>query len=691
MTWPLLRFRLLISVFEMAMVTAANPNKDALSRKLQDQVTCGICLDRYTDPRTLPCVHSYCKNCIDRIPVELENGRHVIRCPACRRPTQLGEKGASIFPVAFHINNWLEIYEMLNLKPAEKEIRMMCLAHGNKPMDIYCETCEEHICFKCSTQSHRNHECDRAEDLFTKHKEEIKTCLQPLKKHISAVEQILALFDNREREMRDEEKSVQKKIDGMYRQLLYQLERSRRRLSHKASTDLQQKLQLHSVQRANVEAVLVQLKSCCEFVEEELRSQLQYQIQAAKKQLVRHIKDIHSKAKVSELQPVQDTTFSFVPNSKAVSACSNIGDVCSTLSFSISSLFSTDIPSSILEDKLVEVLLTAPFTFSVSRISCQLTHVQSSTAKPVVCPITGLGKGKFKVMIHPYTAGHYQLKVSVDGMDVYGSPFSIKVSKWKRKGLVRFFDQNLVNPCGIAVTDDRKHIIVSELNGHCITVLSCTGELVKKFGRLGNGPIKFMRPWNVAVSADDNIFVADQEGMLQKINLSSSSFVASVDLKCGGVAVHPSGKVLVTDPNTCNIIVFNADLTPSHTFGGKEVFESPWDLAIDGKGMVYVTDRFRGLVLKFTLEGKHLGIIGSKGVEPHKLTRPLGISVDSNDIIYVTDMVKHHVVMYTTDGEFLETISHSDNKIIYPRGIAVDKKGQLYVCDDTGEVLVSRL
>ena len=78
--------------------------------KLESQLTCAICLDRYNDPRMLPCAHSYCKDCIDCLPVELEKGRHAVKCPAtCRKPTLL-EEGASALPIVFYINNMMEIH-----------------------------------------------------------------------------------------------------------------------------------------------------------------------------------------------------------------------------------------------------------------------------------------------------------------------------------------------------------------------------------------------------------------------------------------------------------------------------------------------------------------------------------------------------------------------------------------------------
>ena len=43
---------------------ASTPVRNEALSKLDSQLTCTICLERYTDPRTLPCAHRYCMECI---------------------------------------------------------------------------------------------------------------------------------------------------------------------------------------------------------------------------------------------------------------------------------------------------------------------------------------------------------------------------------------------------------------------------------------------------------------------------------------------------------------------------------------------------------------------------------------------------------------------------------------------------
>ena len=41
-------------------------------QQLDDQLTCSVCLDQYTNPKTLTCLHSFCLKCIEPLPVEIK-------------------------------------------------------------------------------------------------------------------------------------------------------------------------------------------------------------------------------------------------------------------------------------------------------------------------------------------------------------------------------------------------------------------------------------------------------------------------------------------------------------------------------------------------------------------------------------------------------------------------------------------
>ena len=41
----------------------------SFKEQFDDQLTCNVCLGQYTNPKTLPCLHSFCLKCIQPLPI----------------------------------------------------------------------------------------------------------------------------------------------------------------------------------------------------------------------------------------------------------------------------------------------------------------------------------------------------------------------------------------------------------------------------------------------------------------------------------------------------------------------------------------------------------------------------------------------------------------------------------------------
>lgn len=58
---------------------------ESLRSKFQEHLSCAICLEKLKDPKVLPCLHSYCHNCIAR----LDMTDNVLTCPECRTTVEV--------------------------------------------------------------------------------------------------------------------------------------------------------------------------------------------------------------------------------------------------------------------------------------------------------------------------------------------------------------------------------------------------------------------------------------------------------------------------------------------------------------------------------------------------------------------------------------------------------------------------
>ena len=113
---------------------------------LHDELSCSVCMCTYTDPKQLPCLHSFCLNCLNGI--QRTSGVHgKITCPECRRQFQIpGSGNPSELPTNFRINSLLDVL-------AIKECSTANLKCGNcnkrSAQTLYCFQCCSFWCEEC--------------------------------------------------------------------------------------------------------------------------------------------------------------------------------------------------------------------------------------------------------------------------------------------------------------------------------------------------------------------------------------------------------------------------------------------------------------------------------------------------------------------------------------------------------------
>ena len=65
-------------IYSCAVVIMA----ESLRCKVEEHLTCSVCLEPFKDPKVLPCLHSYCHQCIVNLAKNAKS--KTIDCPECR-------------------------------------------------------------------------------------------------------------------------------------------------------------------------------------------------------------------------------------------------------------------------------------------------------------------------------------------------------------------------------------------------------------------------------------------------------------------------------------------------------------------------------------------------------------------------------------------------------------------------------
>ena len=165
-----------------------------------------------------------------------------------------------------------------------------------------------------------------------------------------------------------------------------------------------------------------------------------------------------------------------------------------------------------------------------------------------------------------------------------------------------------------------------------------------------------------------------------------------------GVAVDASGNVYVADQRNHLIRKITPDGVVSTLASGSAStqFNYPTGVAVDASGNVYVADYANHRIRKITLEGR-VDTLAS-GSASAQFNYPTGVAVDASDNVYVADSFNHRIRKITAAGEVSTLAGTGESgsmngdgiteaQFNYPRGVAVDAEGNLYVADTSNHLI----
>jgi len=136
-------------------------------KELADVTECPICKEVLTDPRVLPCAHTYCLKCIQGWSMDKRSGDKVA-CPVCRREFTIPQNGLKGLPRNFFVEKILRVHELISIQPTPCNMCTYRAKSKAAKIDLataYCIQCQETFCEPCASV-HRNQKATRDHKLL---------------------------------------------------------------------------------------------------------------------------------------------------------------------------------------------------------------------------------------------------------------------------------------------------------------------------------------------------------------------------------------------------------------------------------------------------------------------------------------------------------------------------------------------
>jgi ABC-type Fe3+ transport system permease subunit/DNA-binding beta-propeller fold protein YncE len=232
-------------------------------------------------------------------------------------------------------------------------------------------------------------------------------------------------------------------------------------------------------------------------------------------------------------------------------------------------------------------------------------------------------------------------------------------------------------------------------SGNGLNVQSRFFSQVEVIGTRGAGLGQFNKPRSVAVDKEDNLYVVDMTGRVQKFSPEGEFLLFwqmfETDLgRPKGMCQDGDGNVVVIEPHYSRVNHFSTAGTLESQWGDNGIESGqlmfPRSAAVNSQGAIYVSEYGRvERVQKFAaFGGKWLGSLGRAGAGPGEFNRAEGMGIDREDRVYVADSCNHRIQIFCEAGDFLRSYGRAGSgpgELSYPFDIRVDPWGYQYVCE----------
>ena len=716
-------------------------------KKATVNLTCPLCYQLFNNPKYLPCHHSYCEQCLEKMQVQSK-----IICPECRKEA-IVPAGVKDLPNNFFINRMVDelvlkhrlegeevkcdecdedepvvaycpecnmffcqicnephkhskkfrghgtvpLTQLRSNKsdPLEAKIQIPLCKEHNEQLKYYCETCEQPVCMFCTVKEHNGHNHDSMKKMATKHHNKLKEVTAPVDEMIRDLSKAHDNIDKMKKKIRQQGDEVDKKIDQHYSKLVQKLMKQKEQLKQQAYDAMSQKEKALTVQQEEVEYVQAEVRSMKE-LKDAIEKSSDQEALSAKKQVIDHMQQTTDKFNKLNTDPLQSATMEFVPSKESFPQFGHLFTHIDPGACEV-----VNLPNHITVGKELKFSIITKYrngsqcSIGSSQVSVQL---ESNTGEVTSAQVRDNSDGSYMAYFVAQQVGEGKLSVFINGQQIKGSPYSVVVQyDYTRVGKPSRSvnnDGDMGTLWGIAF-DNNGMWAVADFSKHCVYIFDGQDQLIRKVGDYGSGNGQFKGPIGVTFDNNNYIYVADcYNSRVQMFDVSGNYVHQFGNHGSGngqmnapiGIIMH-NNKVFVAEEHNKRISVFHTNGQFSHIIG-KGQLDHPYDVTVNTNNQLLVADYSHHCIYTFTLDGNYVSKFATQGSARGHLKYPISLTSDLCGFVLVAERSNHRVSIFNKDGNFIHCFGSkgsNDGKFNCPRGITLSPNGNVYVSDAYNE------